>query len=593
VGAAEAPAVRDQVLNETLRRLATEAATRFTTLVAGGDEIPFDVAEDTGEGTLFYRYVPLTKRYVVDRSDEVRALPSFGPACSAVAAADVAAAYLEARGLPVPADRDQRAAGMLVAFIAELWDGSAEFSVESTRLERALAELDAETRDLEAADVLITPIIGLQLPVPALELPSGVRIVRADAIEAPLEAMSSEGMERSAWEPQFLALAEQGEGHEGATAGLGQLRDLISVLRLFKEGGVALGPYAFAATGEGKWRRIATGAPPPRRGGYKLSEAEASAITDFAKRLEARPDPEPALAWAVRRFELGCERPTALDGLSDHLLALRAVLEGEGVVGAALPVRAAALIAEAGDREEVRAKLDRAFSLEASLMGGEPPADAGAALGLAIWIEECARSVLRDAALGDLGEDLGAVADDSLIASGLQAGDGSGGQADEWDMLIADEIEGLGEPEHGSEVTRLLEPIPQDTSEIRVTRFGGASREAEAAESEEDFEAGSTATDATEEEHGGGSENQGTDWGVHVDDDEESEMKDRDWLSEVSRDERATLEWPAAKERPRLPRREREPIDTPRVRHLFQVPEDADWEVRELEYDRRKAGIGR
>ena len=43
-----------------------------------------------------------------------------------------------------------------------------------------------------------------------LQLPNGVRIVRADSIAAPIEAMRSEGMGRAAWEPQFLAVAEQG-----------------------------------------------------------------------------------------------------------------------------------------------------------------------------------------------------------------------------------------------------------------------------------------------------------------------------------------------------------------------------------------------
>ena len=43
---------------------------------------------------------------------------------------------------------------------------------------------------------------------------------------------------------------------------------------------------------------------------------------------------------------MGCERDTALEGLSDHLLALRAVLDGRGPVGASLPMRASALIAD-------------------------------------------------------------------------------------------------------------------------------------------------------------------------------------------------------------------------------------------------------
>src|SRR3712207_4204798 len=103
----------EPVLHEAIRRLSTEAASRLATLVAGGDSIPFAVAEDGGDGAFFTRYAPLTRRYVIERADEVRSLPSFGAACAAVASADVAAPYLEARGLPVPSNADSRAAGML------------------------------------------------------------------------------------------------------------------------------------------------------------------------------------------------------------------------------------------------------------------------------------------------------------------------------------------------------------------------------------------------------------------------------------------------------------------------------------------------
>ena len=110
--------MRDPVLREALSTLAAEAATRLRSLVATGDEIPFDVAEDDGESTHFYRYVPLTSRFVAEREDELRSLPSFGPACAAVSAAGIAAPYLEARGATVPADPDERAAAMLIRFIA-------------------------------------------------------------------------------------------------------------------------------------------------------------------------------------------------------------------------------------------------------------------------------------------------------------------------------------------------------------------------------------------------------------------------------------------------------------------------------------------
>jgi hypothetical protein len=59
------------------------------------------------------------------------------------------------------------------------------------------------------------------------------------------------------------------------------------------------------------------------------------------------------------------------------------------------------------------------------------------------------------------------------------------------------------------------------------------------------------------------------------------------WLDEVEAPER-TLDFPAIEGDVQ----HRERIDTPRVRHLFPVPEDADWQVRELKYDHygREAG---
>ena len=88
-------------------------------------------------------------------------------------------------------------------------------------------------------------------------------------------------------------------------------------------------------------------APPrPAPAATELSEEEAASWPSSPTALEARPDPDGALSWAVGRFEMGCGRESALEGLSDHLLALRAVLEGHGPVGASLPMRAAALIAD-------------------------------------------------------------------------------------------------------------------------------------------------------------------------------------------------------------------------------------------------------
>lgn len=520
--------MRDPLLNEALRRLAAETATRFTMLVAGGEQIPFDVDEQAGpDEAFFHSYVPLTARFVRQREAELRSLPAFEPAREAAALAGVAAPYLEQRGETVSADPGERAAHMLTIFMAGLWDGCTEFSLDRDRLESALAVLDAEAGDVDEADIVVVPLVGLQMPLARLQLPHGMQLVRADSFEAPIEAMRSEGMGRAAWEPQFLAIAEQEEGVDSAAAALQQLEDLISVMRLFKAGGVGLGPHAFAPTGEGRWRRIATGAPAPRANDYKLNEEEAAQLVELAETLEARPDPAGPLAWAVRRFELGCERPSPAEGLSDHLLALRAVLDGQGPVGASLPMRAAALIADGStDRLGARERVEAALELERAQMSG---ASAESATELAGWAEECVRRILREAALGELGADLNEAADETLIATGLDSGD----------VEIAVVAEEISEPEPAPEFhrpeptieeehdmdqdTRILEPVPAE-HEIRITA-------------------------------------------TH-------------WLDEVEVEE-STLDFPAIEGD--VSHRDR--IDTPRVRHLFPVPENADWEVSELKYD--------
>jgi hypothetical protein len=538
----EAWGVRDPLLNEALRRLAAEASTRFATLVASGEEIPFDVDEQAGpDAAFFHSYVPLTGRYVRERERELSSLPGFEPTREAVDGAGVAAPYLEQRGEEVPADPAERTTRLITVFLASLWDGCSSFSIDGERLDAALAALDAEVGDVDEAETLVAPIVGLRMAIPRLALPHGMRIARADSFDAPLEAKRSEGMGRAAWEPQFMAIAELGEGSDSAAAALRQLRELISVMRLFKPGGVGLGPHAFAQTGEGSWRRIATGAPAPRGGGYRLSEEETVELSELASALEARPDPSGPLSWAVRRFELGCERPSALEGLSDHLLALRAVLDGQGPVGASLPMRAAALVAGGTeDRLVLRERIETALELERALMTGAP---AEGSSELAGWLEATVRRILRDAALGELGGDLNEVADETLIATGLDAGDAEVAVAAEAiqppEAVVVPEpepepqhLESPSEEEHmHDQDTRILEPIPA-ADEIRITATN--------------------------------------------------------WLDEVEVGEApGTIEWPAGGSD--VEHRER--IDTPRVRHLFPVPEDADWEVRELNYDHyRHAG---
>ena len=323
------------------------------------------------------------------------------------------------------------------------------------------------------------------MALPSLQLPHGVRLIRADAIEAPVEAMRSEGMGRASWEPQFLAVAEQGEGPDSAADGpapasrADQRHEALQGRR-HRPRPLRLRPG----------RRGPLEPDPDRRAGHPARRLPARArrrpseLAELAVALEARPDPDGALSWAVARFEMGCARESALEGLSDHLLALRAVLEGHGPVGASLPMRASALIAadESCDRIEARGRVESALELERALMTG---AATHGGIELAAWVEEGDARLLRQAALGELGTDLNTAADETLIATGLDGGDMDidrghafdahrqtpGSEAREVGRIMARALPTTPICHRRitwTTTTRIMEPVPAE-DEIRIT----------------------------------------------------------------------------------------------------------------------------
>jgi hypothetical protein len=117
------------------------------------------------------------------------------------------------------------------------------------------------------------------------------------------------------------------------------------------------------------------------------------------------------LAWALRRFELGCERASALEALTDWLLAARALLGGEGERSALR--RLAAICAPAGERDALAARLQEAAALERGVVAGvvraQPEVEA-----LVEALGGHLRAVLRDVLCGHLDPALRGVADTIL-----------------------------------------------------------------------------------------------------------------------------------------------------------------------------------
>ena len=452
--------MRDLVVREALVAMARDAAKCLHGLTSDGEEIPYEVREP-GDGSPLVRYEPLTELFVRDHAGELRSLDSFGAACAALEAAGLPSAYLERMGIGVPSQPRESAELAGLAFLCRLWMGSSDFTLDDDRLAAAIDEVElageAEVGQIE----VIVPLRGFQMPVARLDLASA-SILRSDTVDVPAEARSSEGLGVSPWEPAFLAVvrvdaADYDEGEaEAGMAAVDAFRRLITTLRLFKAGGVGLGPHAWTRAGGDRWRRIATGSGRQRPGGYRLAEEELGELTAFSRSLAdprapfSRPTGRPAfpatLHRALSRFEAGLERNVVVEALNDHLLCLRFLLEGGGPADLGLAMRIAALCAEPEQRGEVKAVVDRAVGLERELWSGEPapsvrsvtPAETAAEL------EDLARAILKDAAAGHLGSDLRTTADEILLADGLAVGDGAEeqrGGTTEWDLEVAPEPE--------------------------------------------------------------------------------------------------------------------------------------------------------
>lgn len=588
--------MRDLALAEKLGRLAEAAGEHLRALTALGKEVPFEVTGPR-EGSPFAQYTPMTARFVRDNAAALAKLDAFAEACAAIAHGALAGPYLERLGEPVPDGEDSRARAAALAFVARAWEGCSDFSLEGDRLASALRELEscAESEKPEAA--LVAPLIGFQMPTTRLAV-GDATLVRVDLLDVPEEIRRTEGTRRSPWEPQFLAvvrgidpLADGSRESPDATAPGVALRELIGTLRLFKPGGVGLGPYAWARVPGDRWRPLPTGAARPRPGGYRLADTELADLSALCRavartgsvREKGGAGPASTLARAMSRFEAGLERPTLLDALSDYLLALRCLLEGGGAADVGLPMRVAALRADVHGRPAVKARVERALAQEGGLVRGEASSglEGGASLELVAQIEEDARHILRGIASGRIARDARAVADEALVADGLASGEGAAtlrGATAEWEAVKPDPAaEGPAPtpPEQGEMQGEIRKRDKQEIDSEQPTRVMVATKLNTERTVEPEIRVGrSDAVERTGEPEAA---------------EGEPARAGRDWLSEV--DSRGdTLEWPERPEALKLLDRrpaEREAARR-RVSHLFPRPEVTDWRVAELQYERRR-----
>jgi hypothetical protein len=260
---------------------------------------------------------------------------------------------------------------------------------------------------------VLAPVGGLALGSDEVALGDGLALVRADACrDAPPESLRRRDDDRV---PVLARLTwESAPGDEAPMRHAAvRLRRLLSALRLYDAAGTVLAPTAWTRTGSAAWQPIALGGGATARGVCVVPPEQEDELRAFLSLVGRRTPRSGEPAWALRRFELACDRPRPSEALTDVLLALRALLEPEGPQSGRLAGRLAALCAVPEQRAQTTERVAHLVALERSVVAGVAPEDPA----LEPLVDELTgwlRALLRDVLCGHLDSDLRAVADGLL-----------------------------------------------------------------------------------------------------------------------------------------------------------------------------------
>lgn len=444
--------MRNASLHAALRDFALEAASALMQAAESGDELGYDVAEEPGAGPILYRYRPLTAEYIGAHWHDLAELPAMEAAARELGAG--AATWLRSNGMG-----GAEAEPALRAMLERLYEDATSFDFPEDRFDRVYSELERTLYDGTARMVAVAPLRGARLETRRIDLGAGIALVRGDYAEAPREAAWSHpqlGGDDGPAEPSVLISIERDAegGHDlPLTRIRARIGDIVRGLRLWAPGALAPSGSAWIRSDEGPWQHFDVTPTGPGRGeGWTAGDDDAAELREFLAAVEKARVPG-RIAWALDRFELGCERPRDAEALSDYLMALGAVLEANDEAGrASMSLRLAALCAEEPDRRAVQRRTEVAFALERFLIGGgsadayvdeigsESPAV------LTAEIEACVRALLRDVLCGYLDADLRRTADDILLTSGAP---------------VEIEARDLREEPDTTEIEAVAEPAPE------------------------------------------------------------------------------------------------------------------------------------
>lgn len=418
--------MRDRGLHSVLEAFTADAAGQLAAETARGAEIPFELIEAEGRAghAPMYCYRPLTEEFIDERLDLLSALPTYAAAVRALAVVERVGSYLIKRGeRRIPNEPRARADLALRTFLRAVFAERSEFGFEPKRFELAYAELEETLYEGQWVSTVIAPLLGLALDGETTELPvgDGLSLTRVDAVDKPPADVASDERANKGVLAMFTATHDPGRQPPLSLARK-QFRRLLTALRLFERGGYALGPLAWVRVGGGPWRQVPLGASGRPGLPMLIRAAEEDELRAFFNLLQRRTPHDGEVAWALARFEMGTERVTPFEAITDYLLALRALLEPEGPESGRLPGRVAAICAPPDERAAVAARTARAISLERELITGRSPSEPEADQ-LVDEVGESLRALLRDLVCGHLDANIVWLADE-LLAEAVPATSG-------------------------------------------------------------------------------------------------------------------------------------------------------------------------
>jgi hypothetical protein len=419
--------VRNATLHSILEAFTADSALQLTAQTANGAEIPFEVIETDGRrrGRVpLYCYRPLTGAFIRERLGLLSGLPTYAPAARALADANGTEAYLRVRGeTRIPGDARERADAALRCFLARVFEERSEFGLDPGRFEQSYEELERALYDGRCVTSVVAPMLGVALDRNTAEVPlgDGLSLIQGSSLsDAPSEAVWGAGGDGYAEEPNVLVcltVTDDRSARPPVSIARSRFRRVLTALRLFERGGYALGPLAWTRSDHGAWRSVALGSSGRPRFVTLIPEAQEDELRAFCNLVIRRTPASGELAWALSRFEMGCERLAPFEALTDHLLALRALLEPEGPSSGRLAQRLAVLCAQPQDRARLAERTAHAISLERAVIAGLAPGDTAADEPVDALVDEIAehlRALLRDVICGHLDSDLRAIADTML-----------------------------------------------------------------------------------------------------------------------------------------------------------------------------------